>query len=378
MYELLADYPPVLDLKTDMIAVQQLLADHGCRRISQLKYDFAEISRYLFMQFHKRAISVEAFEFALEFCQFFGRNHNIFGIMKDQHYEFIAGTVVLETSVQTIILDGSAKLQNTKWNGFSIIECDQLKTSYPNTHIHCILDNPTKSKLSDKKVFQKIIDATDELLTKPDIDAIVFLNKNLSTEPNLARSVECLKQVLTDKKSNVILLPRGLHVGSNAGRTSQFTVVAMSLFRTVSAYALQTAIYHNEEIETERIWGEAVFSGKKVLIPKFCRDGSFADKKINLQYLKTLERDLYQAIMRGCIRENSDAEYHVIALINIPQLVNLLKIDLPECCIHFLENEVLNLYFQGYTESEIAEKTGLARRTVRDQIIKVSSFCRLN
>ena len=124
----------------------------------------------------------------------------------------------------------------------------------------------------------------------------------------------------------------------------------MSLFRTVSAYALQTAICRDEEIDADRIWSEAVFNGKKVLIPKFCRDGSFADKKINQQYLKTLERDLYQAIMRGCIREHSDAEYHVIALVNIPQVVNLLKLDLPECHIHFLENEVLNLHFQGNSQ----------------------------
>lgn len=378
LYKHLADYPPVLELEADMVAIEQLLSDHSCRLIKPLNYDFAEISRYLFMQFHRKAIAMEEFEFALEFCQFFGKNENIFGMAKDQHYEFIAGTVELETSVQTVILDGSAKLQSTRWKGFSIIECDQLKTAYPNTHIHCILDNPTKSKLSNKKVFQKIIDATDELLTQSEIDTILFANKNLSSDPILARAIDRLKQTVISKNGSIISLPRGQHIGSNAGRTAQFSVIAMSLFRTVSAYALQTAICRDEEIDADRIWSEAVFNGKKVLIPKFCRDGSFADKKINQQYFKTLERDLYQAIMRGCIREHSDAEYHVIALVNIPQVVNLLKLDLPECHIHFLENEVLNLHFQGYSETEIARETGIATRTVRDQILKVSEYCRLD
>ena len=378
LYKHLADYPPVLELEADMVAMEQLLSDHSCRRIKPLNYDFSEISRYLFMQFHRKAISMDDFEFSLEFCQFFGKNENIFGMAKDQHYELIAGTVELETTVQTIILDGSAKLQNTKWKGFSIIECDQLQTSYPNTHIHCILDNPTKSKLSNKEVFQKIVDATDKLRIQANTDAVLFANKDLSGEPILGRAIDRLKQVIADKNCNIILLPRGQHIGSNKGRTAQFAVVAMSLFRTVSAYALQTAICHDMEIDADKIWAEATFNGKKVLIPKFCRDGSFADKHINQQYLKTLERDLYQAIMRGCIREHSDAEYHVIALINIPQLVNLLKLDLPECHIHFLENEVLNLYFQGYSESEIAKETGIAKRTVRDQILKVSKYCRLD
>lgn len=286
MYKHLADYPPVLELEADMVTIEQLLSDHSCRRIKPLNYDFAEISRYLFMQFHRKAIAMEEFEFALEFCQFFGKNENIFGMAKDQHYEFIAGTVELETSVQTVILDGSAKLQSTRWKGFFIIECDQLKTAYPNTHIHCILDNPTKSKLSNKKVFQKIIDAADELLTQSDTDTILFANKNLSSDPILARAIDRLKQTIISKDGNIIPLPRGQHIGSNAGRTAQFAVVAMSLFRTVSAYALQTAICRDEEIDAERIWSEAVFNGKKVLIPKFCRDGSFTDKKLNQQYLK--------------------------------------------------------------------------------------------
>ena len=90
------------------------------------------------------------------------------------------------------------------------------------------------------------------------------------------------------------------------------------------------------------------------------------------EYLKSLERDLYQAILRGCIRDDSSAEYKVIALVSIPQLINLLKMDLPDAIINFVDNEILNLYFQGYSETKISQMTGIPRGTVRDQISKIS------
>ena len=286
-------------------------------------------------------------------------------------YNFMAGEVNINSPVQTIILDGSAKLQSIKWNDFTILECDQLKQSYPNTTIHCILQNPTQSNLADKGKFEAILNATDHHVQTTST-ALLFTNKNWQDNQNLYGNISRLLRLVHQKGCSLITLSRGEHIGSNSGREADISIIAMSLFSKISAYVLRTAIVLDEEIEKDRIWNVRTTQGKTTIIPRFSRDGSFFDKKINTEYLKSLERDLYQAILRGCIRDDSSAEYKVIALVSIPQLINLLKMDLPDAIINFVDNEILNLYFQGYSETKISQMTGIPRGTVRDQISKIS------
>ena len=198
------------------------------------------------------------------------------------------------------------------------------------------------------------------------------MNKNWQDNQNLYGNISRLLRLVHQKGCSLITLPRGEHIGSNSGREADISIIAMSLFSRISSYVLRTAIVLDEEIEKDRIWNIRTTQGKTTVIPRFSRDGSFFDKKINAEYLKSLERDLYQAILRGCIRDDSSAEYKVIALVSIPQLINLLKMDLPDAIINFVDNEVLNLYFQGYSETEISQMTGVPRGTVRDQISKIS------
>lgn len=373
IYSLLADNPLLMEFRQDMENIKALLADHSCRKIPSVRLvqsEIDEVIRFLFMQFQRRRISVEDFDFCLEFFQFF-KNNNIFGMHEGDSYNFMAGEVNINSPVQTIILDGSAKLQSIKWNDFTILECDQLKQSYPNTTIHCILQNPTQSNLADRGNFEAILNATDHHV-QTNSTALLFTNKNWQDNQNLYGNISRLLRLIHQKGCSLITLSRGEHIGSNSGREADISIIAMSLFSKISTYVLRTAIVLDEEIEKDRIWNVRTTQGKTTIIPRFSRDGSFFDKKINTEYLKSLERDLYQAILRGCIRDDSSAEYKVIALVSIPQLINLLKMDLPDAIINFVDNEILNLYFQGYSETKISQMTGIPRGTVRDQISKIS------
>ena len=74
IYSLLADNPLLMEFRQDMENIKALLADHSCRKIPSVRLvqsEIDEVIRFLFMQFQRRRISVEDFDFCLEFFQFF-------------------------------------------------------------------------------------------------------------------------------------------------------------------------------------------------------------------------------------------------------------------------------------------------------------------
>ena len=210
IYSLLADNPLLMEFRQDMKNIKALLADHSCRKIPSVRLvqsGIDEVIRFLFMQFQRRRISVEDFDFCLEFFQFF-KNNNIFGMYEGDSYNFMAGEVNINSPIQTIILDGSAKLQSIKWNDFTILECDQLRQSYPNTTIHCILQNPTQSNLADRGKFEAILNATDHHVQTTST-ALLFTNKNWQDNQNLYGNISRLLRLIHQKGCSLITLSRG-------------------------------------------------------------------------------------------------------------------------------------------------------------------------
>lgn len=274
-------------------------------------------------------------------------------------YCFMCGELNIDTDIPTIILDGSARNQIVKWNGFSIFECSELKTEYPNTHIFCIPCNPTQSKLSNKEIFSEITKWA-ELNVKEAERVLIFSNKDLSNKARIVANLDDLRNILAERNCIIKDLPRGKHIGSNEGIKCSSSLIAMSLFSTVTDYVLRASIYHNRELSEAEIYNKY----GETYSPRFKVNGDFISEEVNEIYHRTLERDLYQAILRGCIRSDSSAEYKAIALVASPIVVQTLQEDMPKATITMIGMDVPNLYFEGYSEAEIADKLNISKQLV--------------
>ena len=90
---------------------------------------------------------------------------------------------------------------------------------------------------------------------------------------------------------------------------------------------------------------------------------------------REMERDLYQTIMRGCIRDSADADYTVVAVVSEPATIQTLADDLPGATITCVGDDVITLWLEGKTNDEIAKATGKAKesvsRTIREFRAKI-------
>lgn len=341
-------------------SVEKKLVDDGVYKIDKLGIlDYKdEILNNAFMNFSSGRIDENELDFIFEFLRFFS-NENIYCMSSKHSYSFMTGKIRVNTSVPTIVLDGSARNQSTCWDGFKIYTCDKLKTAYPNMKILCIPKNPTQNNLSRKEIFRSIKHTALRQVPNGS-NVIIFANKDLSEKESINDNIAGLKKLLQKKKCQIIDLSRGQHIGSNAGREGDSALLTMSLFTTVSDYALRAAVYSQRDIPES-----AIFDRKnKMIVPKIKKNGHFSHDAINDQYIRTLERDLYQAIMRGKIRDNPNAAYTVVALVSSPAVVEILKEDMPSVSVELVGDDVYNLYLEGFSESEIAQKTGKSKQTV--------------
>ena len=275
---------------------------------------------------------------------------------KKRVFHYIAGNINVKSDIPTIILDGSARNQITKWEDFIIVSCSQLVKNYPNTTLHLIKANPTKKKLSQSHIAKKIEHLAKNILNSKD-NVIVFQNK----KP--VASVKRLKDIINENGASYVIMQRGEHIGSNKGKSCNKAIIDMSIFTTIADYALKASIVNDREIVENEIFNLR----RGVRYPAQSRDG-FCCKDINEQFILSLERNLYQAIMRGCIREDNTNTYDVIALIESYSIISHLLNDLPDMKIIVDEDSILNLYLQGYTISEIQKITKKSQSTISSAV----------
>lgn len=333
--------------------IENVLTDKGTHRINfNIDGYRGTIIKYVFMQLNNKVISHELAESVFRFIYFFS-NKNIYGMSSNNEYTFMSGEVSLSTDITTIILDGSARNSINKWNNFKIYSCKELDTHYSKSKIYCLNENPTQKSLQKGEIFESIIAESDKVISNGQ-NVLIFNNKDLSNKENIQKNIQNYIKYLQSKECSVVTLPRGQHIGSNLGRECSQTVIAMSLFSTVFDYALRASIFNDSEISESEIFRK---TEKGQYFIKFSH-GKFQNKLINDMYLRSVQRDLYQAILRGCIRDNSEAVYKVICLISSNQIVKLLKQDLPSAEIILIGQDIFQMYSQGYSEEEIAQKLG--------------------
>lgn len=195
--------------------VIQKLQDRGSHFIGDICLNEfkAEIRKYLWACRERNSISVDEQEFINQFVGFFS-NNKVWGMRNGEDFCFKCGELTIDTQIPTIILDGSARNQITKWKKFSIFECEKLKMEYPHTTIYCIPANPTQSNLSEKKIFEEIISCADQHISEAE-RVLIFANKDLSNKGAIMQHITDLRNIFANKNCVVMDLPRGKHVGSN-------------------------------------------------------------------------------------------------------------------------------------------------------------------
>jgi len=338
----------------DMNYIRDMLADGSCHKIPSLNTirDAENIRKYLYTLMSRRMIPSDTFEQMQIFLDFFA-SPEIYGMQEHVSGKvvmtFIRGTVNLQTSIPHLILDGSALMSDVRWEGFHIFNCPELKQVYPNTTIDIINGNPSKAFLSHGENFDQLADAVLRVV-EPGNTLLLFHNKELKNDTELTANIDSLRSKLREEKSVELLeLNRGEHIGSNKGRKAQVNAICMSLFNTLSYYVLRTALVYHREIPAAEIWRK-VFS-----IPAMKRNGGFVSEEIEATYCRAIVLDLYQTIMRGCIRDNPANHYRVVCALSGLDIISVLKEELPEAVFHYENAEVVNALLNGAKDSEIIQ-----------------------
>jgi hypothetical protein len=351
---------------TDIAYIRTRCDDGGCYRVPKFNTIRKkwEIIKCVHKLFADEKISSEDFELVKTFINFFSSTE-IYAMLEYPNgkykLSFIRGNVDIRTTVPHIVLDGSALMSDSLWEGFTIYECDDLKQAYPNTTLDVLNANPSKSFLSDRNNFQKlhekivqsIMNNTSVINDKSPI--VIFQNKELKNDKDLKENIEQLEQELGTLNLNIIEMYRGEHIGSNKAKNAVLCAIAMSLFNNLSYYVLRTALVNHNDIPAKHIW-KTVFRS-----PHMKSNGGFANPDIQQTYCRALVVDLYQTIMRGCVRINPEAEYHVICTVSGPDIIAILQNELMDANFHYEYSDIINALWAGESKIEIMRNYGIKK-----------------
>ena len=86
--------------------------------------------------------------------------------------------------------------------------------------------------------------------------------------------------------------------------------------------------------------------------------------KFRRTYCRSVAIDLYQTIMRGCIRENADAEYYVVCVIYGLDIITVLEQQLPKASFSHDDSEIIRKLFEGGLPIDIIRELQLVGKNI--------------
>jgi hypothetical protein len=356
------------DFKAEMRFVEGTLSNRACHRIPPLLSirKSKEIQKCIHKLFQNGELAADVFENVKSFINFFMAKE-IYGI-KDGNsgMSFIRGEVDLETKIPHMVLDGSALMNDVLWKGFKIYECEDLKQTYPNTTIDVVDGNPSKKFLRNKDNFNDLLNMTVESIKKhhhvleSKNPVVIFRNKELDNDKGLQENISQLQGLVNEMGLEFLDMCRGEHIGSNRGKDAVLCAIAMGLFKTISHYVLRTALVTRSEISAGRIW-KGEFNS-----PKMKTNGGFADPEIQHTYCRSVVVDLYQTIMRGCVRDNPEAHYNVVCVLKGPEIFSILERELPGADFNVELDPIVSALWAGKSDTEILKEHDIKRTSLKN------------
>ncbi len=352
--------------------LNSMLKNGDCRNISTLAMNtISKVKSFMFDHLNKmyqeKDIDDSQLDLALEFLNYLGDGSKIYSMMlrdsKGERYCFAKGNIEIDVPVQHIILDGSAKLSDMHWKGFNIYVDNSIRLEYPNTILHILKHPPTKQSLLNTNIINDLKRKIKDVLSGKQNPKILFMS-NKEPQGDLKDNIDSLRSSFNGI-GETIELPRGKHVGSNDGKDCDVTIIAMSLFSNVEFYTLKAALVSDSEISSNRIWK------KPFIMPNYQKGGGFADLEINQAYIRCLAYDLYQALMRGKIRTDSNSNYEAIIIMSSLEVVSFVSEDLKGAIIDYDQSEIVEMIKSGKSQSEINKKLQDGKTspsTIADQV----------
>ncbi len=337
--------------------IDNMLANGSCNDVpftitKRFMSNKSAMFTYLNQKYQDEKIDDSQLDTGIEFLNYFSDNTRICSLkIKNGNtgykYCFSKGNISIDVPVQHIILDGSAMLSDVEWKGFNIYHDSSISMNYPNTRIHVLRNNPSKQSLMKDEVLLKLQNKISQI-TAGKLNPKILFMKNKLPDGKLKENLDLLKSCMAGI-GDMVEMSRGMHVGSNDGKDCDINIIAMSLFNNVEYYVLKAALASKSEIPSDRIWRQ----GKTFECPCLKKNGGFDDLEINKAYIRCSAYDLYQAIMRGKIRTDSNSPYEVVFLMSSMEVISFISDDLKGAVILYDDSDIVQLIKAGKSQAEI-------------------------
>ena len=273
-------------------------------------------------------------------------------------------------------LDATADLSSGRWRNCPLVSIDGLEREFPHMTIHLIPHLPSKAAMQREELVNRVTELALEHL--PRGKRLLQLNKTSdnTVETRLREVLERVsKRSDTRYPGKVVVQYRGSITGSNTGRACHLLVCWTSWFTSIEDYALRAAVTTGKEIPEGEIFRTTQNeNGSPMLKPVFNREGGLMNPGMNLCMQRQMAIDLIQALNRGVIRDDADADYYVIAVVKSVGVVTALQKAFPGARIEVDGMEEISLYLHGdddgkaLTYAEIARMTGKTRPAVSENL----------
>ena len=94
----------------------------------------------------------------------------------------------------------------------------------------------------------------------------------------------------------------------------------------------------------------------------------YSDDAIQSAYVRSVSRDLVQAIYRGCIRHDSNARYRVLVQVQGLAIIKWLERQFPEADFHYADRKLVEGYEDRRAKARLAEQAGESKTVTARQL----------
>jgi hypothetical protein len=267
-----------------------------------------------------KAENAASYDWAYAFLRFFGypARKAVFYTPQNATWHCSTDTIALTLPNRLVILNASAMFSAVTWEGATVYRIPDRRT-YSGTHVHVLTGNPTKAFMK-RKLKDFMAKAEDVLKSVASPVVFVAVDKTSTEEDAQHQWLHGLEATC----GPLLLGTRGSITGSNDYGTATATLILMATFRDVPDYVLTTMHVTQEELSSNRIW---TAMGKPLM------HNGFTDQVLQRQLLRASVDEVYQTLMRGIIRSQPSADYHVVVTLT-PEAAQELAALLPGASFH--------------------------------------------